>query len=54
MSLKISQKEADSIKRANRALLKAIRKNCLDCSGGQIEEAKNCSFRECPLFKWRM
>ena len=34
--------------------LKAIRKNCLDCSGGSPTEAGNCVIPECPLYEYRL
>jgi len=34
--------------------LKAIRKNCLDCSGGSPAEATNCVIPECPLYEYRL
>jgi hypothetical protein len=37
-----------------RILLKAIRKNCLDCSGGVANEVADCSMKECPLYVYRM
>ena len=33
--------------------IKAIRKNCLDCSGGSVSEVRNCVIKECPLFEYR-
>lgn len=35
-------------------LLKAIRKNCLDCSGGVASEVADCSMKRCPLYPYRM
>lgn len=35
-------------------LLKAIKLKCLDCSGEDKKEVKNCSFKECPLYKYRL
>ncbi len=34
--------------------LKAIKKKCLECSGGDKEEVRNCALRQCPLFPFRM
>ncbi len=34
--------------------LKAIRAKCLDCSGFQPSEVRNCEIPECPLFSYRM
>jgi len=33
---------------------KAIRFKCLDCSGGQQSEVKNCVVPDCPLYPFRM
>lgn len=37
-----------------RKLLKAIRKNCLSCSGGIQSEVSECTMKECPLYPYRM
>jgi hypothetical protein len=37
-----------------RKLLKAIRKNCLDCSGGVASEVVDCSMTHCPLYPYRI
>jgi hypothetical protein len=34
--------------------IKAIRVKCLDCSGFQPSEVRNCGIPECPLFPYRM
>ena len=34
--------------------LKAIRKHCLECSGGSPSEVKNCVIPECPLYQYRL
>lgn len=34
--------------------LKAIRKKCLDCSGGQAKEVENCWAKDCPLYLFRL
>lgn len=39
---------------SKRILLKAIRKNCLDCSGGVASEVLDCSMNMCPLYPYRM
>ena len=33
--------------------LKAIRKNCLDCSGGASKEVRNCEAMDCRLWAYR-
>jgi len=33
--------------------LKAIRKNCLACSGGSAVEVKECTITTCPLYPFR-
>ena len=39
-------------KRLNRR--KAIRRKCLDCSGGSYKEVRDCPHVECPLHHFRM
>lgn len=34
--------------------LKAIRRKCIDCSGFQPSEVRNCEIPECPLFPYRL
>lgn len=34
--------------------IKAIRKNCLDCSGGSIKDARECVIKDCPLYDYRL
>jgi|SaaInlStandDraft_3_1057020.scaffolds.fasta_scaffold270676_1 hypothetical protein len=34
--------------------MQAIRKNCLDCSGGQFKEVRACPVVGCPLWKFRL
>jgi len=31
----------------------AIRKKCLDCSGGSSKEVTLCPIFDCPLWEWR-
>ncbi|MFA5385689.1 MAG: hypothetical protein WC364_13725 [Eubacteriales bacterium] len=38
---------------SNLSPLKAIRLKCLDCSGGNAQEVKNCALFECHLFPYR-
>ena len=33
--------------------LKAIRKKCLDCCGGQTKEVRLCTIKACPLYEYR-
>ncbi len=33
--------------------MKAIRKKCLDCSGGSFTEVANCPIDKCPLYIYR-
>ena len=33
---------------------KAIRYNCLDCSGGSSNEVSNCVIKKCPLWPFRL
>lgn len=34
--------------------LKAIRKKCLECSGGDKQEVRKCFLHQCPLFPYRL
>jgi len=34
--------------------LRSIRAKCLDCSGFQPSEVRNCEIPECPLYPYRM
>ena len=34
--------------------LKAIRRKCLDCSGGSLTEIADCLVQQCPLFPFRL
>jgi NAD-dependent dihydropyrimidine dehydrogenase PreA subunit len=37
----------------NRSPLKAIRKHCLECSGGSPQEVRLCPVETCPLYGFR-
>lgn len=34
-------------------LLSAIRRKCMDCSGGMRSEVQNCKIKDCPLYHYR-
>ena len=34
--------------------IKAIHANCMDCSGYQPKEIRNCHITDCPLYRFRM
>lgn len=38
----------------SRTPVQAIRAKCLDCSGGECKEVKDCLATDCPLFPYRM
>jgi hypothetical protein len=38
----------------NLSPLKAIRSNCIDCSGGILKYVRECNITECPLYPFRM
>jgi hypothetical protein len=38
----------------NISATKAIRFNCMDCSGGYMSEVKGCKIQLCPLWPFRM
>lgn len=33
--------------------IKAVRKKCLDCSGGSSDEVRKCDIADCPLHPFR-
>jgi hypothetical protein len=33
--------------------VKAIKKHCLDCSGGSKKEVRECIIQDCPLYPFR-
>lgn len=35
------------------SMAKAIRRKCLDCSGGYVNEVRDCGAESCPLFPYR-
>lgn len=39
--------------RLRRGNLKAIRKNCKECQGGDLEAVRECTTTTCPLFPFR-
>ena len=34
--------------------LRAIRRHCIECMGGQVYEVKHCTSPECNLYPYRM
>ena len=34
--------------------LKAIRKNCIDCSGGSLKNVRECHITDCCLYEYRL
>lgn len=34
--------------------IRAIRKKCIDCSGGSRDEVKKCELQDCPLHPFRL
>lgn len=34
--------------------LKSIRAKCVECSGGQPSETRDCAVTDCPLFPYRL
>ena len=34
--------------------VQAIRKKCIDCSGGSLQEVRECELIDCPLHPFRM
>ena len=37
-----------------RAIIKAVRAKCLDCSGGEKKEVERCDLNKCPLYQYRL
>lgn len=35
------------------SMARAIRKKCMDCSGGFTNEVRDCWAKDCPLFPYR-
>ena len=35
------------------SMARAIRKKCMDCSGGLMNEVRDCWAKDCPLFPYR-
>jgi hypothetical protein len=33
---------------------RSIREHCTDCSAGNMKEVKECTFKDCPLYPFRM
>jgi hypothetical protein len=53
ITAKTQKKYIDSI-RTSLTPLKAVRAKCIDCSGSELKEVRNCSLVECPLYHLRM
>lgn len=34
--------------------VKAIKRHCLDCSGGSKKEVRECIIQDCPLYPFRL
>ena len=34
--------------------LQAVRRKCLDCSGGSSKDVRTCKFTDCTLYPYRM
>ena len=34
-------------------LLKAIRRNCIECCAGEVSEVSKCTMKNCALFPYR-
>ncbi|WP_417798921.1 hypothetical protein [Terasakiella pusilla] len=43
-----------SIQQNKTSPLKAIRQNCIECSGGSKHEVKLCTVEHCPLYPFRL
>lgn len=39
---------------SNKNPVKAIRKKCIECSGGSKSEVEKCVIPDCPLYPFRM
>jgi len=34
--------------------IQAIRKHCIQCSGGSVKEVRECIIKDCPLYDFRL
>jgi len=50
----LSKKNFEELGHKGLAPLKAIRANCVECSGGSAAEARKCVTVTCPLWPYRM
>lgn len=41
------------MKKSKLTPLKAVRRKCLDCTGGRRSEVRNCGDINCPLYEYR-
>jgi hypothetical protein len=52
MKVRIQSKNGAKVININRR--KAIRENCLNCSGWNTQEVKDCQHTDCPLYPYRL
>jgi len=52
VKVKIQSKNGTKVVNINRR--KAIRENCLNCSGWNTDEVKNCQHTDCSLYPYRL
>lgn len=38
---------------AKLTMAKAVRQNCIECSGKNKQEVEKCELTDCPLWNWR-
>lgn len=43
----------DDIKKTLAAYRRAVRKHCLDCSGGELKTTDKCTVKQCALYELR-
>ena len=53
MAIKCKYTICDKLFEEELTPLKAIRKHCLDCSGGSAHEVRMCEIKTCPLWNFR-
>lgn len=46
--------ELNALGHTANSVLRAVRRNCIDCSGGSETEVRKCVTTQCPLWPFRM
>ena len=51
---KMTEADLNTVGHHKRPLLRVIRQNCIDCSGGSELEVRRCAMVACPFWPYRM